>query len=37
LQNKEGEKAVSIEESSKKSVSIAVDKLHGGQFKIITE
>ncbi len=37
LLNKEGDKTVSIEESSKKSVSIAVDKLHSGQFKIIAE
>lgn len=37
MQGREGEKTVSIEESSKKSVSIAVDKLHGGQFTIIKE
>ena len=37
LLNKEGDKTVSIEESSKKSVSVAVDKLHSGQFKIIAE
>ncbi len=35
--HKEGEKTVSIEESCKKSVSVAVDKLHNGQFKIVTE
>lgn len=34
---KESDKAIGIEESCKKSVSVAVDKLHNGQFKIITE
>ena len=34
---KESDKAISIEESCQKSVSVAVDKLHCGQFKIVTE
>lgn len=34
---KDSDKAIGIEESCKKSVSVAVEKLHGGQFKIIAE